>query len=76
MPRPLITTEDIGGIAYAISCYSILNLSSALDTLDHNILSIRLNEIGIHGQVSSWFMYFFSSRTSSVKINPRYLFLK
>ena len=44
-------------------------LSSAFDTLDHNILSIRLNEIGIHGQVHSWFMCFVSSRTSSVKIN-------
>ena len=33
------------------------------------MLSIGLNEIGIHGLVHSWFMYFFSSRTYSVKIN-------
>ena len=44
-------------------------LSSAFDTIYHNILSIGLNEIGIHDQVHSWFMYFVSSRTSSVKIN-------
>ena len=51
-------------------CYLVLlNLSSAFDTLDYNILSIRLNEINIHGQIHSWFMYFISSRTSSVKIN-------
>ena len=47
----------------------LLNLSSAFDTLDYNILSIGLNEISIHGQIHSWFMYFVSSRTSSVKIN-------
>ena len=51
-------------------CYLVLlDLSSAFDTLDHNIHSIRLNEIGIYGQVHSWFMSFVSSRTSSVKIN-------
>ena len=47
----------------------LLNLSSAFDTLDYNILSIGLNEIIIHGQIHSWFMYFVSSRSSSVKIN-------
>ena len=51
-------------------CYlALLNLSSAFDTLDYNIISIGLNEISIHGQIHSWFMYFVSSRTSSVKIN-------
>ena len=51
-------------------CYIVLlDLSSAFDTLDHNILSSRLNEIGIYGQVHSWFMSFVSSRTYSVKIN-------
>ena len=47
----------------------LLDLSSAFDTLDHNIFSIRLNEIVIYGQVNSWFMSFVSSRISSVKIN-------
>ena len=52
------------------TCYIVLlYLSSAFDNLDHNIISIGLNEIGIHGQVHSWFMYCISSRTSSVKIN-------
>ena len=37
----------------------LLYLYSDFDTLDHNILSIGLNEIGIHGQVHSWFMYYF-----------------
>ena len=52
------------------SCYLVLlDLSSNCDTLDHNICSIKLNVIGIHGQVHSWFMYFVLSRKSSVKIN-------
>ena len=43
-------------------CYLVLlYLSSDFDTLDSNILSIGLNEIGIHGQVYSWLMYFISS---------------
>ena len=52
----------------AQSYFVLLNLSSAFDTLDYNILSIGLNEINIHGQIHSWFIYFGSSRTSLVKI--------
>ena len=51
-------------------CYLVLlDLSSAFDTLNHDILALRLNEIGIHGQVHIWFLSFFSLRSSSVKIN-------
>ena len=43
-------------------CYLVLlYLSSDFDNLDHNILSIGLNEIGIHGQVYSCLMCFISS---------------
>ena len=37
----------------------LLDLSSDFDNLDHNICSIRLNEIGIHGQstVSVYLMF-------------------
>ena len=51
------------------SCYLVLlNLSSALDTLNHMILSYRLREIGIHGQVHNWLMSFVSNMISLVKI--------
>ena len=36
----------------------LLELSSAFDTLNHDILALRLNEIGIHGQVHRWFMVY------------------
>ena len=66
----LIINDILIYIDNKATCYLVLvYLSSDFDTLDHNILSIRLNEIGIHGQVHSWFMYFVSSRISSVKIN-------
>ena len=52
-----------------ISCYLVLlDLSSAFDTLNHRILSYRLREIGIHGQVHNMLMSFLSNRISSVKI--------
>ena len=51
------------------SCYLvILDLSSAFDTLNHRILSYRLQEIGIHRQVNNWLMSFVYNRISSVKI--------
>ena len=54
-------------------CYLVLlDLYNAFDTLNHDILALRLNEIGIHGQVHSWFISFFSLRSSSVKINSSF----
>ena len=42
-------------------CYHMqLDLSSTFDSLNHNILSIRLNQIRLHGQFHSYFMYFVS----------------
>ena len=52
-----------------VSCYLVLlDQSSAFDTLNHRILSYRLREIGIHGQVHNWFMSFISNRIYSVNI--------
>ena len=40
----------------------LLDLSSALDTLNHRIISYRIREIGIHGQVHNWLMSFVYNR--------------
>ena len=54
-------------------CYLVLlDIYSAFDTLNHEIIALRLNEIGIHCQVHSWFISFFSLRSSSVKINSSF----
>ena len=56
------------------SCYVVLlDLSSAFDTLNHRILSYRLREIGIHGQVHNWLISFVSNRISSVNIKSSLL---
>ena len=55
----MLSRTIIGTIGILIGITIRTYLSSTFDTLDHNILSIGLNEIGIHGQVHNWFMYFF-----------------
>ena len=47
----------------------LLNLSSAFDTLHHNIIIERIKEIGIEGFSLSWLTSFLNDRTSSVKVN-------
>ena len=59
--------------------YLVLYLSNDFNTLYNNIISIGLDAICIHSQDHSWFMYFVSFRTSSVKINsslsPPYFYI-
>ena len=56
------------------SCYLVLlDMYIAFDTLHHMILSYRLREIGIHGQVHNWLMSFVSNRISSVNIKSSLL---
>ena len=65
----LIINDILISLDNKAPCYIVLlDLPIAFDTLDHNIHSIRLNEIGIYGQVHSWFMYFVLFRTYSVNI--------
>ena len=69
----LIFNDIILSLDKKMPCYLILlDLSSAFDTLDHTILSCRLKEIGIHGQVHNWLMSFVTSRFSSIKINDNF----
>ena len=47
----------------------LLDLSSAFDTLNHNILIERIKELVIEGSSLSWLTSFLNDRTSSVKVN-------
>ena len=44
-------------------------MSSAFDTLDHNVLIHRLSTIGIKGIALNWFTSYITNRFSSVRIN-------
>ena len=47
----------------------ILDLRSAFDTLQHEILIQRLTDIGVRDKALEWFRSYFVDRTSSVKVN-------
>ena len=47
----------------------LLDLSAALDTIEHSLLISRLANIGTTGNVLKWFTSYISDRTSSILIN-------
>jgi len=55
-------------VSQKVSCLCLLDLSAALDTIDHDILITRLSFLfDIHGSVLSWFKSYLSSRCIRVK---------
>ena len=59
----LLQVSDRG----CVSILSLLDLSAAFDTIDHNILITRLHStLGCSGMVLEWFISYLSCRTQSV----------
>jgi len=56
-----------------VSCFCLLGLSAACDTIDHNILRTRLSSwFGIQGSALDWFKLYLSSRSFRVKCNNNF----
>ena len=65
----LLTAMDTG----KVSLLSLLDLSSAFDTVDHDILLQRLQHtFGFEGTVLAWLRSYLSGRTQTVCINGKY----
>ena len=59
-----IINDIIISMGHGLYTYlNLFELYTELDTLNHYILSKRLNELGTRGQVHAWFMAYISHRT-------------
>ena len=56
---------DYGNIGFGV----FVDLQKALDTVDHQILSAKLNQYGICGISNDWFKSYLSNRNQYVSIN-------
>ncbi len=66
MTNDLVLSSDRG----CISSLVLLDLSTAFDTIDHNILLKRLeNSVGISGGALAWFKSYLSDRHQFVAVN-------
>ena len=57
-----------------VTVVTLLDLSAAFDTIDHNIVCLRLEHLaGISGTLLNWFRSYLSNRTQTVTINNKLL---
>ena len=54
-----------------IACSVFLDFAKAFDTVDHKILTKKLEHYGIRGVVNEWFISYLSNRFPTVKINGK-----
>ena len=69
-PITLITSDLLSGLNNNRGTILVLlDISSAFDTIDHNVLIHRLSAICIIGIALNWFTSYIINRSSSVRIN-------
>ena len=52
------------------SCGIFIDLKKAFDTVDHDILSYKLEHYGIRGIVNSWFCSYLKNRRQTTQVGP------
>ena len=64
-------TEDIRQVLdnHSFDCGIFIDLQKALDTVDHNIFSKKLEHYGIRGLANNWFQSYLLNRKQYVPIN-------
>ena len=50
-------------------CGIFVDFQKTFDTVDHAILTQKLNYYGVRGKVNNWFSFYFKNRTQFVTIN-------
>ena len=69
---PLIETTDVileGIDKQKVTAVVLLDMSKAFDSLDHRILLLRLQDIGVSSTALRWFSSYLSNRFQAVRIN-------
>lgn len=61
------TTSAIEQQKYAVGVF--LDLKKAFDTVDHNLLIIKLQKYGIRGQALTWLISYLNNRNQYVQID-------
>ena len=64
----ILKNIDKGNLTGAV----FLDLSKALDIIDHSLLKIKLAALGVRGRALAWFDNYLSGSTQSVSVNGKY----
>jgi hypothetical protein len=68
----LIKTTDVILMAIddkKLTAVVLLDMSKAFDSLDHDILISKLNDVGLFSEALNWFTSYLTNRYQSVRIN-------
>ena len=63
--------QYIGSFGF-IGSFCLLDMSKAFDSLNHDILLLKLEDIGLSSAALNWFSSYLSNRFQAVRINSKW----